>query len=208
MRRSSTVGWVDEADAAGTIATTTAPGRKIGPGGLSSRLAAAAPTVIDAHYVYPDGVAAMLIADELDLPCVVTARGTDINVLAERPRVRRQVRSCLGGARALFAVSDALRDSFDAIVGGGRVKTARNGVDLSVFCPGDGRAARAWDRLRPEYSTLEAARGASDLLSIENEPEILRSSRILLEAGGEVLDALERATLDDATKKRIARGRS
>jgi glycosyltransferase involved in cell wall biosynthesis len=105
-------------------------------------LARAMPTVLDAHYVYPDGVAAMMIAKELDLPCVVTARGTDINLLGERPHVRAQMRSQLAGAHRLFAVSDALRDRFAAILGGDRVETARNGVDLEVFRPGDARKAR------------------------------------------------------------------
>ncbi len=41
--------------------------------------------VIDAHYLYPDGVAALRIAGQLGVACFVTARGTDLNVLAEIP---------------------------------------------------------------------------------------------------------------------------
>jgi hypothetical protein len=37
--------------------------------------------VIDAHYFYPDGVAAARIADELGLPLVISARGSDINLI-------------------------------------------------------------------------------------------------------------------------------
>src|SRR5271166_3059651 len=35
---------------------------------------------IDAHYVYPDGFAAVLLGRCLGIPVVVSARGTDINV--------------------------------------------------------------------------------------------------------------------------------
>jgi hypothetical protein len=39
--------------------------------------------LIDAHYFYPDGVAAVLLGRALDRPVVVTARGSDLNVIAE-----------------------------------------------------------------------------------------------------------------------------
>ena len=41
--------------------------------------------LIDAHYFYPDGVAAVLLGRALDRPVVVTARGSDLNILARRP---------------------------------------------------------------------------------------------------------------------------
>ena len=39
--------------------------------------------LIDAHYYYPDGVAAALLARYFGKPFVVTARGTDINLIPE-----------------------------------------------------------------------------------------------------------------------------
>ena len=47
--------------------------------------------VIDAHYVYPDGEAAMLHAQRLGVPFVVSARGTDINLYPEIPAVRLRI---------------------------------------------------------------------------------------------------------------------
>lgn len=100
------------------------------------RLAQGKSTVIDAHYVYPDGVAALKIADRLALPAVVTARGTDVNVVAARPGIRSQVRTEMAKAAALFAVSTALCRQFDSVLGeSGRVQLARNGVDLQGFRP-------------------------------------------------------------------------
>ena len=40
---------------------------------------------IDAHYVYPDGVAATWLGRRFGLPVVMTARGTDVNLI---PRYR------------------------------------------------------------------------------------------------------------------------
>ncbi|MEZ5965813.1 MAG: glycosyltransferase [Planctomycetota bacterium] len=101
--------------------------------------------VLDAHYVYPDGVAAVRIAEELGLPCLVTARGTDVNVLAEHKVVAPQVRAAMPRAHALLAVSEALRRRFAEVAGvpDARVELLRNGVDLERFHPGERAAARA-----------------------------------------------------------------
>src|SRR5262249_42318351 len=37
--------------------------------------------LIDAHYFYPDGVAAVMLAREFGLPVSITARGTDLNLI-------------------------------------------------------------------------------------------------------------------------------
>lgn len=115
--------------------------------GARARLAevcAGGRVVVDAHYVYPDGVAALTLARELDLPCFVTARGSDLNVLAEDPRVAAQLQATVAGATRLFAVSEPLRRRFASVAGLPleRVELARNGVDLDRFRPGDAEAAR------------------------------------------------------------------
>src|SRR5207245_7121047 len=49
--------------------------------GLACRLHRESPfDCIDAHYVYPDGKAALLLAKELGLPVIGSARGADINL--------------------------------------------------------------------------------------------------------------------------------
>jgi teichuronic acid biosynthesis glycosyltransferase TuaC len=99
--------------------------------------------VIDAHYFYPDGVAAALLARDLGVPFVVTARGTDLNVLPDFPSARRQIMWAAGQAAAIITVSSALRQRFLSL-GGDAQKSAvlRNGVDLDVFRPLEREAAR------------------------------------------------------------------
>lgn len=101
--------------------------------------------LLDAHYLWPDGVAAAVIARQLRLPLVLTARGSDVNVLAQDPRVGARIAEAAAAATACFAVSQDLAARFAACAGlpPERVRTARNGVDLDAFRPGDAATARA-----------------------------------------------------------------
>lgn len=100
--------------------------------------------LIDAHYAYPDGVAAALLADQLDLPLVVTARGTDLNLIARAPVPRRWIRRAIGRAQGLVAVCAALARVWEQLgAEPARVRVLRNGVDLELFRPLDRTALRA-----------------------------------------------------------------
>ena len=94
--------------------------------------------LIDAHYFYPDGVAAALLARELGLPYCITARGSDINLIARYESPRRQMLQAARGASALIAVSQALADAMRELgMSAEKIHVLRNGVDLDFFCPAD-----------------------------------------------------------------------
>jgi glycosyltransferase involved in cell wall biosynthesis len=111
---------------------------------LLRQLCADGPVVVDAHYLWPDGVAAGELAQELSVPFTLTARGTDVNVLAQDPAIAARIAAVAAAAHACMAVSDALGQRFAAAAGlpDGAVRTVRNGVDLDRFAPGDQAAAR------------------------------------------------------------------
>ncbi len=71
--------------------------------------------LIDAHYYYPDGVAAGFIAKELGKPFVVTARGTDINVLPNYPTPRRLILETAAAASASIGVSRAQQTNWQRL---------------------------------------------------------------------------------------------
>jgi teichuronic acid biosynthesis glycosyltransferase TuaC len=99
---------------------------------------------IDAHYFYPDGVAAVWLGQRLGLPTVVTARGTDINLIPRYAVPRRLISKAIARAAALIAVSSALKDALvDLGSPTDKVTVLRNGVDTSVFRPVDRSLARA-----------------------------------------------------------------
>lgn len=92
---------------------------------------------IDAHYFYPDGVAAVWLAKRLHKPVVVTGRGSDINVIARYRQPGRAIRWAARNADQTVVVSDALKQRLLASgVAESQVAVVPNGVDLSVFCPG------------------------------------------------------------------------
>lgn len=99
--------------------------------------------IIDAHYFYPDGVAAALLGRSLGKPVVITARGTDINLIPDYPLPRRWIRWAAERAAGIVAVSEALRARLIGLgVPGSGVEVLRNGVDLELFAPRDRDLAR------------------------------------------------------------------
>jgi len=127
--------------------------------------------VIDAHWVYPDGFAAVRLGRRLGKPVVVSGRGTDVNRYCTRWPLRVLARQALQGATRLVAVSRPLRDT---MVGAGaladRVTVIHNGVDPTRFHRGDGAAARrelglqADKRVLLSVGSLVEAKGFQHLL--------------------------------------------
>jgi glycosyltransferase involved in cell wall biosynthesis len=90
--------------------------------------------LLDAHYFYPDGVAAALLAREFSLPLVITGRGTDLNLIPRYRLPRRAIRWAAERANGLVTVCAALRDDLAEMgVDPERVWVLRNGVDLDMF---------------------------------------------------------------------------
>ncbi len=99
---------------------------------------------IDAHYFYPDGVAAATVAKEFGKPLVITARGSDITLIAKHSRPRAQILKAALDADAVITVAAALKDELAALgAPAQKIHVLRNGVDLRVFTLGDRMAARA-----------------------------------------------------------------
>lgn len=105
--------------------------------------------LIDAHYFYPDGVAAVALAHQFHKPVVVTARGTDLNVFPHFWLPRRQIVHAVRNADAVIAVSQALGTRLMRLgQAAEKISVLRNGVDLERFRPLDRSALRAGFGLR------------------------------------------------------------
>ena len=100
--------------------------------------------LIDAHYFYPDGVAAVRLGKHFGLPVVITARGTDLNLIPRYVMPRRMIQGAARQADGLITVCEALKNE---LVGLGvkphRVEVMRNGVDLAQFHPAGRELARS-----------------------------------------------------------------
>lgn len=99
--------------------------------------------VIDAHFGYPDGRAASLLARWLGVPYTVTLRGTETRH-AQDPALRPALQAALRGAARVFSVSESLRQvALQLGVPPERAIVVGNGVDLSRFYPLPQAEARA-----------------------------------------------------------------
>ena len=100
---------------------------------------------IDAHYIYPDGVAACWLGRRFGLPVVMTARGTDVNLIPQYQVPRRLIQGAIRDASALIAVSAALKQVLvDLGAPDNKVTVLRNGVETGLFKPpADRNAIRA-----------------------------------------------------------------
>ena len=98
---------------------------------------------IDAHYLYPDGVAAVLLGKRFNRPVVLTARGSDVSQLPGYAIPRRLIRWAMSEADGLIAVSSALREAMLELgASPEKVTVLRNGVDTGAFRPLDRETAR------------------------------------------------------------------
>ncbi|GAB0056011.1 D-inositol-3-phosphate glycosyltransferase [Candidatus Magnetaquicoccaceae bacterium FCR-1] len=100
--------------------------------------------LIDAHYFYPDGIAAWLLGRQLGKPVVITARGSDLNQIPAHFLPGWMIRRVAERADGLITVSAALKRVLIGMdIPDERVTVLRNGVDLERFSPVEREAARA-----------------------------------------------------------------
>lgn len=96
-------------------------------------------TIIDAHYAFPDGIAALKLARQHKRPLFVTARGTDLNLIPQDAQARQQLVRLAREATGLLAVCQALADIWLELgAPHDRVHVMRNGVDTALFRPDAG----------------------------------------------------------------------
>ncbi|MGE3692037.1 MAG: glycosyltransferase [Novosphingobium sp.] len=112
---------------------------------LARELHAEAPIdVIDAQFFYPDGPAAMRVAQALGVPLSVKARGADIHLWGSRPGTAQQVVAAGRAADGLLAVSQGLAGDMAALgMPCERITIHRTGLDRARFRPLDRAECRA-----------------------------------------------------------------
>ncbi len=98
--------------------------------------------ILDAHFCYPDGVAVARLANRFRLPFAITLRGILPGLFAQ-PRKLNRVRWSLEQASAIITVSSSLKTAAAEIgIPDQKITVIPNGVDQSLFRPGDRCAAR------------------------------------------------------------------
>jgi glycosyltransferase involved in cell wall biosynthesis len=131
--------------------------------------------LIDAHYIYPDCFAGMLLGKIFKKPVVVSARGTDINQFSRFKTIRPMIKTTLKHSSYVISVCNALKGVMVKL-GADASKTIviPNGIDTSLFYPEDKNIARQF-------------------LSLDNHKKIIFSAGSLITRKGHhlVIDAME-----------------
>jgi len=99
--------------------------------------------IIDSHYVYPDGFAAIQLGRFFKKPVVVSARGSDVNLYRTFPLIRKLLQYVLRNADGVITVSQALKQSMIQLgIPEQKISSIPNGVDTEKFYPMSKEQAR------------------------------------------------------------------
>jgi len=111
---------------------------------LQSRVRHSRPEAILAYRAYPEGYAAVLAGRKLNVPAVISVRGSDLKALPATGAIRLKTETAMREAAAVLAVSQDLARCAQALgARPERVHLVRNGVDRQVFRLAEKTAARA-----------------------------------------------------------------
>jgi teichuronic acid biosynthesis glycosyltransferase TuaC len=118
--------------------------------------------LLDAHFAYPSGYAAVRVGRWLKLPVTITLRGTETRHLQDAALHPLAVAAVRGASR-VFSVSDSLRRLFMAEgVAGDHIHVVGNGVDLDKFKRIDRSEARRSLGLPEDAKVLVSVGGLVD----------------------------------------------
>lgn len=148
--------------------------------------------LIDAHYFYPDGIAAVLLGRHFGKPVVITARGSDVNLIASYRIPRRMIQWAARHAAGMITVAGALKDKLVELgAPSEHIKVLRNGVDLQFFRESDRDSSRA--RVGFKRTTLLSVGNLIPLKGHDiaiNALKLLPDVDLVIAGGGPERDAL------------------
>ena len=136
--------------------------------------------LIDAHFGYPEGVTAAILARIFGCPFTITLRGSEQRFYTYRYR-RLCLRWALRRANAVIAVSNELRRfAIKCGVDPARAFTVPNGIDALTFYPRDRAACRSKFGMRPERVVVACA---GELIEAKGHHLVIESIRDLVAEG-------------------------
>lgn len=137
--------------------------------------------LIDAHFGYPEGVAAAFLARLFGVPFTITLRGSEI-AFSNQSSIRRSLIAwAIRQAAGVITVSEELRRF--AIAAGAqpeRVRTIPNGVNSTVFHPRPQAQCRAQYGFSPHRKLILSA---GELIEAKGHHRVIQALPALLQAG-------------------------
>ncbi len=136
--------------------------------------------MIDAHFAYPEGVAAALLSGSLGCPFTITLRGSEPVFSQSRPR-RACIAWAVRRASRIVAVSRPLGD-FAVELGAdrSRVTVIPNGIDTATFHPRDRSECRTKHGIPADGKLILSA---GELIEAKGHHMVIRAVQGLAERG-------------------------
>jgi teichuronic acid biosynthesis glycosyltransferase TuaC len=139
--------------------------------------------LIDAHFGYPEGAVARLLAAVFRVPYTITLRGSETMFAGYRYR-RSAIGWAMRRASHIIAVSEDLRTfALQQDIAPVRVTSVPNGIDPAVFHPRDRNEAQRRHGLPPSRQTILSA---GELIEAKGHHLVIYALRDLLERGLDV----------------------
>lgn len=99
--------------------------------------------IIDGHYIYPDGLAAVLLGMVFKKPVVLSARGSDIHQFTRFISIKPMIRYALNKSDHVISVCEALKQEIINVgTASEKISVVPNGIDTKQFYPEDKIKAR------------------------------------------------------------------
>jgi teichuronic acid biosynthesis glycosyltransferase TuaC len=92
--------------------------------------------LVDAHFVYPNGVVGSWLAEKYRVPLVMTGRGTEMVSFPNLPIMGQRIRSAIPRCSEFIALSREIAEAFERLgAPRDRITVIPNGVDCEKFRP-------------------------------------------------------------------------
>ncbi|MGR9052132.1 MAG: glycosyltransferase [Gammaproteobacteria bacterium] len=163
--------------------------------------------IIDAHFAYPDGYAAVLLGKWFKVPVTITLRGTEVP-LSKMSGRRKRIVKALTKAVKVFSVADSLkRHAMSLGISAEKIEVVGNGVDIEKFFPVPKTEARRELGLADDAKVLISVGGLVDRKGyhrvIEIMPELVRNfpELIYIIVGGACAEGNNRAYLEQMVER-------
>ena len=115
--------------------------------------------LIDAHFAFPDGCAAVMLGRWFGVPVAVTLRGSEVRQ-ARDPQLARRLTAGLQAAQQIFAVAGSLKTvAVNLGIPAEKIEVVGNGVDAERFAPVDQALARTRLQLAANSKVLVSVGG-------------------------------------------------
>jgi glycosyltransferase involved in cell wall biosynthesis len=154
----------------------------------------------DPHYIlgswlYPDGVVAADVANELDIPYLLKAHGSDINVYLDNSARGEKILHACRHARKIIVVSRALKEILMSRgLPDSQIDVLYNGVNGNLFFPHDVEKNMSVKKKILFVGNLKRDKGVMELLAAFERLSRRESCELLIAGSGTMRADMERFT--------------